>query len=214
MKAYVTVARELTCEQIIKRSRFVTTIAPVEGYENALSAVADIKARYSDATHNCYAFIGDSDGQSAKFSDDGEPQGTAGQPILEVIKKSGLSCVLIVVTRYFGGVKLGAKGLVGAYSASASGAVSAADKINMVYSNWLTVATDYSVKGKLDAAIMRCGGEVILTDYSEGVATRAVIPAESVPEAERIIADLTCGKGTIIIEKSGYYPYTIKRGEV
>ena len=87
MKPYITVKCETQTELVIKRSRFIATIAPIEDYNGAMRYVADIKNRFSDATHNCYAYISDENGYEFKFGDDGEPQGTAGQPILEVLKK-------------------------------------------------------------------------------------------------------------------------------
>ncbi|NCA66693.1 MAG: DUF1949 domain-containing protein [Clostridia bacterium] len=207
MKDYLTVAREYQNELIIKRSRFIATIAPVQNHESAMIWVLGIKAKCNDATHNCYAFISDELGQEVKFGDDGEPQGTAGQPILEVLRKNQLFRTAIVVTRYFGGVKLGASGLVGAYSSSAAGAVSQCEKVMMVYSDWAYIEADYSLKGKIDAAIIKNEGRIISTSYTNSVKTELIVPRRNTEHMINMLADITSGKGEIIITKNGYYPY-------
>ena len=114
--SYISVSGEHVTEKVIERSRFITTSAHAEGEEEARAFVARVSAKYKDATHNCYAYIADAVGNFPRFSDDGEPSGTAGMPMLEVIKNKKLFCTAVVVTRYFGGIKLGAGGLVRAYS--------------------------------------------------------------------------------------------------
>ena len=108
---YISVSGELSTEKVIERSRFITTSAHVEGESQAQEFIARISAKYKDATHNCYAYIADSTGNSPRFSDNGEPSGTAGMPILEVLKNKKIFCVAVVETRYFGGIKLGAGAL-------------------------------------------------------------------------------------------------------
>ena len=118
---YTSVAGETVTEKIIEKSRFITTSRRVESEAAAKEYLsAEISKKYSDATHNCYAYICDRLGNFLRFSDDGEPQGTAGMPILEVIKSKRLSEVAVVVARYFGGIKLGAGGLLRAYSGCAA----------------------------------------------------------------------------------------------
>ena len=96
---------------VINKSKFITTLAPIDGYEDALEKIKIVSKKYSDATHNCYAFISNESASEQRFSDDGEPQGTAGMPMLDVLKKRKVCKTLAIVTRYFGGVKLGANGL-------------------------------------------------------------------------------------------------------
>ena len=112
MKAYTTVLGASEAEFTEKKSRFIGRCFPVETEDEAFAVIADVKKRHWDATHNCYAFIVGENGLTQRFSDDGEPSGTAGMPILDVIKQKGLTNTLIVVTRYFGGILLGAGGLV------------------------------------------------------------------------------------------------------
>lgn len=214
MKSYITVAEETISELVIRKSRFIATVAPVDDYDNAIKVYSEIKSRYSDATHNCYAFISDALGLEFKFGDDGEPQGTAGQPILEVLKKNGLHKTIIVVTRYFGGVKLGASGLVGAYMASAAGGIKAAKRTNMIYSDWVSIITDYSSKGKLDSAILKAGGVILESNYHNEVQTDIVIPQTETQKILGTIANITSGKGNTMITNNGYYSYTISEVEL
>ena len=129
---YLSVSGEVVTVKIIEKSRFITTSRHVEGEEQAKAFVEEISAKYSDATHNCYAYICDKYGNFLKFSDNGEPQGTAGMPMLEVIKNKKLFETAVVVTRYFGGIKLGAGGLVRAYSGCVAENLDKAQKVEYV----------------------------------------------------------------------------------
>ena len=127
MHGYHSVFTESECEKVIERSRFIARCAHAEGEEQARAFVARVRAQHSLATHNCFAFVADKEGNLLRFSDDGEPQGTAGMPILEVIRSKKLFETAVVVTRYFGGIKLGAGGLVRAYAGAAADVLAAAD---------------------------------------------------------------------------------------
>ena len=118
MKSYKTVEKATEARTEVRRSLFIASVSPAATAEEADTFVASVRAKYPDATHNCYAYIAGAENPSVRFSDDGEPGGTAGQPMLEVLKKRGLTAVAVVVTRYFGGIKLGAGGLVSAYTDS------------------------------------------------------------------------------------------------
>lgn len=143
MKEYVTVGTEPTVvETVIDKSRFIAYAIRVDSVEQATERIAEIKKRYFDATHNCYAYIV---GDRAKFSDDGEPQGTAGMPIYECIKNNSLDHVCVVVTRYFGGIKLGAGGLVRAYGGSCASALNACKKVQMTDCTLLQITVEYSL---------------------------------------------------------------------
>ena len=126
MKGYRTICQPGEVEHIIKKSRFIGAAYPVQTVEEALSLLETIRKRYWDATHNCYAYIIGENGEQKRFSDDGEPQGTAGMPMLDVLQKKDVTNLLVVVTRYFGGTLLGAGGLVRAYAGAAGAAVDAA----------------------------------------------------------------------------------------
>lgn len=176
-KFYLTVdgVTENTVE--IKRSKFIATLSHVESGEDAEAFVRAVRKRYPDATHNCYAYIADELGNEARFSDDGEPGGTAGQPMLEVLKKRGVVKAAVVVTRYFGGIKLGAGGLVAAYTDSVSEVLDAAGIRRMTECAEVTVECDYSDHSAIESALTRAGalrGEAV---YGENV--RAVWYAET-----------------------------------
>lgn len=187
MKAYTTVLGASEAEFTEKKSRFIGRCFPVETEDEAFAVIADVKKRHWDATHNCYAFIVGENGLTQRFSDDGEPSGTAGMPILDVIKQKGLTNTLIVVTRYFGGILLGAGGLVRAYSKAAASAVDCADMVRVEPAAVMTVEIDYSRYGSLEGYIrQRASVDEVL--FSDVVSIRALVPTGDV---EAFIADIT-----------------------
>ena len=125
--SYRSVYAPCAYEKVIERSRFIANCAHAESEEQARAFIASVRAEHTLATHNCYAFVADKKGNLLRFSDDGEPQGTAGMPILDVLKNKKLFETVVVVTRYFGGIKLGAGGLVRAYSGTCAEALDRAD---------------------------------------------------------------------------------------
>ena len=129
MNSYITINSVHSTELTEKKSRFIATISPCKTEEEATAFLNSLRSRYWDARHNVYAYIL-RDG-TARFSDDGEPHGTAGKPVLDVLSGSGLTDVIIVVTRYFGGILLGTGGLVRAYSASAKQTVDSVQRVEM-----------------------------------------------------------------------------------
>lgn len=193
-KFYLTVdgVTENTVE--IKRSKFIATLSHVENGEDAEAFVRAVRKRYPDATHNCYAYIADELGNETRFSDDGEPGGTAGQPMLEVLKKRGVVRAAVVVTRYFGGIKLGAGGLVAAYTDSVSEVLDAAGIRRMTECAEVTVECDYSDHSAIESALTRAGalrGEAV---YGENV--RSVWYAETDKSGEllELVSAKTLGK--------------------
>ena len=210
MKEYLTVKGFNTSETVIKHSRFIASIDRVRGREEAAAFLEKVCKRYSDATHNCYAYIADSEGREVKFSDNGEPSGTAGQPILEVLKKNGLNEVCIVVTRYFGGIKLGASGLVGAYSSAAADVLSGVDIIRRIPAKRFELSCVYSVAGRVESAVYNSGGKIVEKNYGEGVSFVCVFPIQAIETFRPVFADLTSGKG-IIIEHGEEYLEEIKK---
>lgn len=162
-------ACDCTLESEIKRSRFIAVVARVRDEEELFSRLGEIRKKYSDATHVCYAAIFDRTGNAARFSDDGEPSGTAGQPILEALKKSGLKETLVAVVRYFGGIKLGAGGLIRAYSSAASDALSAADKIVARPMDVYKLKTDFAHAKRFTAFAQRNEISIVDTEYSAEV---------------------------------------------
>lgn len=171
---YTTIDGENVFEFEEKRSVFIGYAKSVSTEAEAKEFIQRIKSKHYDARHNCSAFLL-RNGQM-KYSDDGEPQGTAGIPILEVIKKSGLVDIVVVVTRYFGGILLGAGGLVRAYSAGAAGALNNAVKAEFQKCVQFMLEIDYSLYDKISRILSNNGVRVINTDYAQNIIITAVIP--------------------------------------
>lgn len=167
LERYKTVRRAGEKEIVIKKSRFIGHVKPVESEEEAISFIEEIKKRHWNATHNCSAYmIGERD-EIQKQSDDGEPSGTAGKPILEVIRNQGLKNIAIVVTRYFGGIMLGAGGLIRAYTDGAVAAIEAGEAITRVLHREVFVELDYTWLGKVENELRNRGvrtGETAFAD--------------------------------------------------
>ena len=153
-------------EIVIKKSRFLTHIKRTVSEEEAKDFIDEIKKEHKAANHNCSAYIIGKSALIQKADDDGEPQGTAGVPILEVLKKEELYNVTVVVTRYFGGIKLGGGGLIRAYSQSASAAVVAAGKVIEVPVVPLTVSLDYTFTSKFEHFLGNTEASIVSTDYT------------------------------------------------
>ncbi|GGG76736.1 YigZ family protein [Paenibacillus radicis (ex Gao et al. 2016)] len=205
LERYSTIRGEGNAEVVIKKSRFIGHAKPVETEEEAVAFIEEIKRLHRQATHNCSAYlIGERD-QHQKASDDGEPSGTAGKPILEVIKNKGLKNVAVVVTRYFGGIMLGAGGLVRAYTDGAVAGIEAADEIVRVLHREVFVDVDYTWYGKLENELHGRGTRVGGTEFTDRVIVKC-LPEE--PEAGAFIAwmtDLTQGQAEITQGESVYY---------
>ncbi len=189
---YTTVDREHAFEHEEKRSVFIAHIKNVSNDEQAKEFIASVKAKHHDARHNCSAYLL-RDG-IMRYSDDGEPQGTAGIPILEVIKKSGLVDVVVVVTRYFGGILLGAGGLVRAYSAAASGVVCESAKASYRLCVELSMNIQYPQYDKVSRMISNSGARTVDTQYTDGIVLCAVIPKEDYEKFSDDIVNAFGGK--------------------
>lgn len=192
-------------EIVIKKSRFIGHIKPVETEEEAVSFIEEIKKKHWNATHNCSAYmIGERD-EVQKQSDDGEPSGTAGKPILEVIKNQRLKNVAIVVTRYFGGIMLGAGGLIRAYTDGAVAAIEAGEAITKVLHREVFVEIDYTWLGKVENELRGRETRMGETTFTDKVRLTC-LPVDS--EAERFIdfvIDLTQGQSVITEGQQLYF---------
>lgn len=203
MNDYKTVEKESCDEFVVKKSRFIGYVKPVKTADEAVSFINEIKSKHWDATHNVYAYVL-RDGQIRRYSDDGEPQGTAGIPVLDVLLKEGLTDVVVVATRYFGGIMLGAGGLVRAYSHTAK---IAADSGNIITMSLCTVANlccDYNFYGKLTALICSSDGTVLDTQFEENVTVTFSIPSENFEMLNASIFDISCGRYKSEIIKEEY----------
>lgn len=190
---YKTIAGRCEARFIEKKSEFIGYLAPVSTEEEAVKFVAEIRALHPKARHNCYAYIL-RENNTARHSDDGEPQGTAGAPIFEVLRKEGLTDVACVVTRYFGGILLGAGGLTRAYAKAAKDAVSAAQIKLPAEAILLEISLDYSLYGRLAAIFAEFGAKVHSEDFSEQVKTAVHVRAELCEELKKRLVDVCSGK--------------------
>ncbi|MWC30085.1 YigZ family protein [Paenibacillus sp. MMS18-CY102] len=196
---YKTLRREGDKEIVIRKSRFIGYGTPVASEEEAIAFIERIKKLHRQATHNCSAYVIGERDEIQKASDDGEPSGTAGKPILEVIKNQGLKNVAIVVTRYFGGIMLGAGGLIRAYTDGAVAATEAGEAIVNVLHREVFVDVDYTWYGKLENELHARQYRVEDTSFTDRV-TVTCLPLEA--EGDAFIAwmtDLT--QGQAVIEK-------------
>ena len=181
----------------INKSRFISYVNRVVTEEEALAFIETIRKRHWDATHNCSAYvIGDND-QHQKSSDDGEPSGTAGKPILEVIKKMNLKDTIVVVTRYFGGIKLGAGGLVRAYGKSAAAGLEAAGIIERQLYTLLAVQIEYALLGTVENNLRN--HHYLITDkqFAATVTVFALAPSGQEAVLEAKLADWTSGQAQV-----------------
>lgn len=204
---YTTVAQENAEEFIEKKSRFIGSCRPVQTEEQALEFIARKKTQYWDASHNVYAYILRENGVQ-RFSDDGEPQGTAGIPVLDTLKKAGVVDVAVVATRYFGGILLGGGGLIRAYSHTASIALAAAKKITMRECLLLSVACSYSSYGRVQGLIPEGGGIIDETLFLEDVTLRFHLAPERFDSLNRSILDATGGASAIQEEGKRFFAFS------
>ncbi len=203
-ESYRTVKHIATDEIVEKRSRFIADVKPIETEEEAVAFLEEIKKKYWDARHHVYAYVLE-ENNIQRYSDDGEPAGTAGVPILEMIKKEGLSNLIVVVTRYFGGILLGTGGLVHAYSKSAKVGVEAAEPVCMTLCCQMIVECDYSLLGKIQSEALGRGYVIDNTDYAENVKISVLVPVSQVSAFEANLIDKTNGRVSINQGKIGYY---------
>ena len=193
MKSYKTVEKATEARTEVRRSLFIVSVSPAATAEEADTFVASVRAKYPDATHNCYAYIAGAENPSVRFSDDGEPGGTAGQPMLEVLKKRGLTAVAVVVTRYFGGIKLGAGGLVSAYTDSVVSGIDAAGTVTMTERSLVEVRAGYQEFSRADSVLIRLGAERMSADYGEDVRAVYAVKADAEARALACASEATSG---------------------
>ncbi|KXZ39405.1 uncharacterized protein, YigZ family [Alkalithermobacter thermoalcaliphilus JW-YL-7 = DSM 7308] len=197
--------KEFGCnEVIIEKSRFIGYAKPVESEEEAINFVNEIKEKHKDATHNVWAYVVGMNMQIQRYSDDGEPTGTAGIPTLEVIKKEGLTNVAVVVTRYFGGIKLGAGGLIRAYTKGAKIGLEAGKIINRVLFRDIRFKVDYNLLGKVQNEILNLDYIIKQVLYEDTVTIVVYSKLDRIESLKEKIVDLTNGK-VEIQEKDEFY---------
>lgn len=194
-KTYSIPLQEIRREQVIVNSRFIATLAPVFSIDEARTFIARIRKEFADASHNVPAYIiGGGNTVTEYFSDDGEPSGTAGRPALAVLRGSGLGDVVVVVTRYFGGILLGTGGLVKAYTESTQMAVNAVGRGQRVAVYVAMLATPYNLLERVRLLVKRQRGEILDEDFAADITITLQFPVDSFEAFQGELRELSAGK--------------------
>jgi uncharacterized YigZ family protein len=212
LAAYKTVQQYGRAEIVIRKSRFIGHASPVASEQEAIDFVERIKKEHLTATHNCSAYLFGERDEFQKQSDDGEPSGTAGKPILEVIKHQGLKNIAVVVTRYFGGIMLGAGGLIRAYTDGAAAGIEAAGAINQMLHQQVNVHIDYTWLGKLENELRNRNILVGETQFADKVVITCLPPYAVKDNFVAWITDLTQGQAAIELGEAQYKAHPIGKG--
>ncbi len=194
MRGFFTVSGEAENTIVIERSKFICHIKGIDSEEQAKEFIESVRKAHSMATHNCYAYIADDKGLVQKFSDDNEPQGTAGLPMLEVLKNKKLYKTVAVVTRYFGGIKLGTGGLTRAYAGSVSEIIEKANVLNMQSGVLVKLLPDYEGYSRLLKLTNDQNVSVISTEFENSVAVTLAVKEDYFDTFKKKIADTFYGK--------------------
>ena len=199
-------------EIVEKKSRFIATVAPIETEEEALAFIEKMKKKYWDARHNCYAYVLGQNQELMRFSDDNEPQGTAGKPMLDVLLGEGVHYTVVVVTRYFGGTLLGTGGLVRAYSGAVQAGLSASTLADKNCGVPLTIGTDYTGIGKVQYLLAQRKVHTISSEYTDKVQLEVLV---SLSKKQELVAALVEGtNGRAEITEGDPCWYVVVDGEV
>ena len=197
MDSYSTVYSEGTGEIVEKKSRFIAEIFPVSTEEEAFEHLEAVRKKYWDARHHCWAYIIGRNPGTERLSDDGEPAGTAGKPILEVLRGRGLTNVFAVVTRYFGGTLLGTGGLVRAYSGAVQEGLAHTEIITRMSGLKLKIGTDYTGAGKIQYILGQRKLVVTDSEYTDKVEFTVLVPEGEEAPLEKEIMEATCGRAAM-----------------
>ena len=213
MERFITILKNETADIVEKRSKFIANICYVENVKEAESIIKEIKKRYYDAKHNCIAYrVIENEKVVERASDDGEPSGTAGGPMLNILQKNNLCNLVVVVTRYFGGILLGTGGLVRAYSRSLQEGLAASTVIEKTYGISMEVVTDYTGIGKIQYIAGEQKLPILDSEYTDRVVLHLLVPADQIAFVEKAITEGTNGRAKMKKEKDLYY--SVIDGEV
>lgn len=201
---YETIAAPVDAELEISRSRFLTRLERVETEEQARETIARVRGEHPRARHHCSAFVLGPDGRVQRSNDDGEPSGTAGAPMLDALVSAGLSDVVAVVTRYFGGVLLGAGGLTRAYRAAVAEAVLRAERLRRGLRREVLVTTGYEPAPQIEAEARRRSYGIGAADYSDRVAQRYLVAEAEVAEVAALAAEISAGSAVVVPGDAAY----------
>ena len=203
MESYITVKSRSHFEYEDRKSVFIGEAMPVSCEADAISFIESVKKKYPDARHHVYAYVL-RENSTMRFTDDHEPQGTAGMPVLDIIRKNGCTDVVIVVTRYFGGTLLGTGGLVRAYTAAALGALEAAEIIRYDIYSSIEFSVSYSDYGKITAPLAELGFRTENITYDTGVNISGSIIKSNLDELEKTLVEATAGRITINVTAESF----------
>ena len=204
-KQYKTVYEGGEGEIVEKKSRFIATVIPCEDEETALQFIEVTKKKYWDARHNCSAYTIGLNHELERCSDDGEPQKTAGRPMLDVLLNEGIHNVCVVVTRYFGGVLLGTGGLVRAYQAATKAGLENSTIITKQFGRKIRIVTDYNGIGKIQYLIANAGYTMLSTDYTDVVTAYVLVKPSEQEELMKKVTEATSGRADISVEEELWF---------
>ena len=205
LSQYKTVYAGGEAEIIEKKSRFIATVKPVKSEEEAIAFIEGLKKKYWNATHNCSAYVIGEHFQVQRCSDDGEPSGTAGKPMLDVLLGEELHDTAVVVTRYFGGTLLGTGGLVRAYQASTKAGLEASTVITKMHGSRVSVETDYTGLGKIQYILGQRGLTILNSEYTDKVALEVLLPETEVKAVMAEITEGTNGQAVMEVMEECYF---------
>ena len=205
MSEYLVPYSDAESEFVEKRSRFITHLWKVENEAEARSRIEEMKKKYYDARHNCWCYLL-REGNVVRYSDDGEPQGTAGQPMLNVFQRQSVTNVCCVVTRYFGGILLGAGGLTRAYTKGAKDALDVAGIARMSLWTLWEVECTYPLFERMKLEIAALGGVIRDTEYGADILIRAAFPAGMAEQFQERLTELSAGRLTMIEAGEEFLP--------
>ncbi|SCX91518.1 uncharacterized protein, YigZ family [Lachnospiraceae bacterium XBB2008] len=188
-----------------RKSRFIGHAMPIASEAEAVTLIEQIKRKYWDARHNCYAYVIGENGEISRCSDDGEPSGTAGRPILECINGAGLKGVLVVVTRYFGGTLLGTGGLVRAYTQATQAALNNAGICHMRHGSRLSVKSDYNGAEKIRRSLEVPDVRIEDTQYTDIVTMTVIVSGEALEQILDTITQVSAGRAEVQITENGFF---------
>lgn len=206
-KDYLTVKGYGESEIIIQKSRFLTYINRVETEQQAQAFIEEIKVKHKSANHNCSAYLIGEHDSIQKANDDGEPSGTAGFPMLEVLKKQGLKDTVVVVTRYFGGIKLGGGGLIRAYGKATTEGLTAAKIVERRLHHLMKVSVDYTWLGKVENEIRSSAYPLDRIDYAEAVELFLYVPITMEETFNDWIAEMTNGQAIVVPQTQDFIEF-------
>ena len=205
LEQYKTVYEGGESEIVEKKSRFIATVRPVESEEEALKFLEEMKKKYWDARHNCFVYSIGMNREFTRCSDDGEPSGTAGRPMLDVILGEDIYTVAVVVTRYFGGVLLGTGGLVRAYSKAVQEGLAASRVILKKQGISMKITTDYTGVGKIQYIAGERKLPILDSEYTDKVMMKLLVPVQDIGSVQKAITEGTNGRAKIEKDQELYY---------